>query len=527
MRCSNVGRTLAVCFVPIGVTLMFAAQSARAQFVCVDNAASLQGASAAGSASNFACGSSANASGINSFNTATGGVANASGDASANTAAGRSSNASGAGSQNFAGGVNANASGDGSFNTATGSNANASGSGGRNSAYGVLANASGTNSYNTAAGYNADASGAGSVNTAIGQGAVASGAGTHNTAVGAGAVATGADSAAFGYGATATFSNSTAIGPGAVATAANQMTFGNAGVTAYRFQQLPSIAGAGTDKLVSVDASGNLRAIAAPSGIAIVNDLTTGGTAAALSAQQGVVLNGLAATAQTTANTAITVATNATTLANTAITNATAAQTTANTALANAATAQNTASSATVLANNAQTTANSALTNAAGAQTTANTARVEAAAAQTTANGALQRSGGAMSGAIDMGGNAIANLATPVAAGDAANKGYVDSQLAAVSGGLATLNSKLSDVSNRADRATQGVAMAFAMAGTPTLMPSETFAISGNWGGYEGKSGLAFGAAYKLDASVQLNGGFAYGVNENTVGGRVGVRMGW
>ena len=54
-------------------------------------------------------------------------------------------------------------------------------------------------------------------------------------------------------------------------------------------------------------------------------------------------------------------------------------------------------------------------------------------AVQQVADGALQTSGGSMSGALNMSGNAITNVATPVSAGGAANKGYVDSVAAAVS----------------------------------------------------------------------------------------------
>ena len=58
-------------------------------------------------------------------------------------------------------------------------------------------------------------------------------------------------------------------------------------------------------------------------------------------------------------------------------------------------------------------------------------------AVQTVADGALQRSGGAMTGQIDMGGNRITNLGAPVAASDAATRGYVDGVAAA---GTATTN---------------------------------------------------------------------------------------
>ena len=43
------------------------------------------------------------------------------------------------------------------------------------------------------------------------------------------------------------------------------------------------------------------------------------------------------------------------------------------------------------------------------------------------ANGALQKSGGEMTGSIDMGGNGIANLGIPIEDSDAVTKSYVDS----------------------------------------------------------------------------------------------------
>lgn len=51
--------------------------------------------------------------------------------------------------------------------------------------------------------------------------------------------------------------------------------------------------------------------------------------------------------------------------------------------------------------------------------------------------------------------------------------------------------------------------------------------MSGNWGTYEGENGLAMNAAVRLAKNVQLNGGVAWGLNNDTAGGRVGVRVGW
>jgi hypothetical protein len=51
--------------------------------------------------------------------------------------------------------------------------------------------------------------------------------------------------------------------------------------------------------------------------------------------------------------------------------------------------------------------------------------------------------------------------------------------------------------------------------------------MTGNWGTFAGESGLAMNAAVRLAKNVQLNGGVAYGLNEDIAGGRVGVRVGW
>jgi hypothetical protein len=89
------------------------------------------------------------------------------------------------------------------------------------------------------------------------------------------------------------------------------------------------------------------------------------------------------------------------------------------------------------------------------------------------------------------------------------------------------INSRITSVGARADKAVTGVAMAFAAAGVPSLVPGERFAVMGNWGSFEGENGLALNAALRLSANMQLNGGVAYGVSEDIAGGRVGLRYGW
>jgi hypothetical protein len=89
------------------------------------------------------------------------------------------------------------------------------------------------------------------------------------------------------------------------------------------------------------------------------------------------------------------------------------------------------------------------------------------------------------------------------------------------------INARINDVDGRTTKALNGVSMAFAMAGTPWLLPTERFAVSMDYGTFQGTNALALTAAYRLGTNVQANGGLAYGANGGGVGGRAGVRVGW
>ena len=124
-------------------------------------------------------------------------------------------------------------------------------------------------------------------------------------------------------------------------------------------------------------------------------------------------------------------------------------------------------------------------------------------------------------------------LVTSNANGDLAAHSFADLGLA-TSSDLASINQRLDGVDarvNRLDarvnRANEGVAMAFAMAGVPTVLPHEKIAVTANWGNFEGENGFAAGAALRLDQSWQLNAGVAAGSSGHTFGSRVGVRLGW
>jgi hypothetical protein len=97
----------------------------------------------------------------------------------------------------------------------------------------------------------------------------------------------------------------------------------------------------------------------------------------------------------------------------------------------------------------------------------------------------------------------------------------------ATAGDLNAINARLNDIGGMTDKALTGVAMAFAMAGVPNLMPHEKFAIAVNYGTFQGRHGVAFNSALKLHDNVQFTAGVGYGANERLVGGRAGLRFGW
>jgi hypothetical protein len=109
--------------------------------------------------------------------------------------------------------------------------------------------------------------------------------------------------------------------------------------------------------------------------------------------------------------------------------------------------------------------------------------------------------------------------------GDMGIAGTAD--IAGINGQIAGINSRLNDLDGRSSKALNGVSMAFAMSGTPWVMPTESFAMSLNWGTFQGTNALAWSGALRLGDNVQANGGIAYGTNGGGVGGRVGVRIGW
>jgi hypothetical protein len=116
-----------------------------------------------------------------------------------------------------------------------------------------------------------------------------------------------------------------------------------------------------------------------------------------------------------------------------------------------------------------------------------------------------------------MGGNIVHDVATPVSATDAANKGYVDA-------GIGAVNARVNDAFRKIDQNTQGIAVAMAMGGL-ALPDSKNVAIGANVGFYDDKQAIAVQGAVRLGPIFMINGGVGMGVNDtSSVGGRVGIQ---
>jgi hypothetical protein len=114
---------------------------------------------------------------------------------------------------------------------------------------------------------------------------------------------------------------------------------------------------------------------------------------------------------------------------------------------------------------------------------------------------------------VDFGNNIVHGVDDPLVATDAANKRYVDSEIAKLD-----------------DELSAGIAMATALE-NPDLTGRETFGVMVNYGNYEGSSAIAVTAMGVLGYNVlepgdrvSLGGGVGFSTDEGQVGGRVGLQ---
>src|SRR5262245_8619179 len=83
---------------------------------------------------------------------------------------------------------------------------------------------------------------------------------------------------------------------------------------------------------------------------------------------------------------------------------------------------------------------------------------------------------------------------TPAGLGLASLTNAIKSQLTGINSQLGGINTR-NDLDGRTTKALNGVSMAFAIAGTPWLLPTERFAVSMDWGTFQGINAVALNAA--------------------------------
>ena len=75
---------------------------------------------------------------------------------------------------------------------------------------------------------------------------------------------------------------------------------------------------------------------------------------------------------------------------------------------------------------------------------------------------------------------------------------------------------------------TEGVAMAIALGGSGSILPDNmNFAVSTNFGTFQGQNAVGFSGVARLTDHTFLNGGVGTGLNQGTYGGRAGVTFAW
>ena len=235
------------------------------------------------------------------------------------------------------------------------------------------------------------------------------------------------------------------------------------------------------------------------------NNAATATTTANTALTNSTTAIGTANTALSTANTASSNASAAVATANTASSNASAAVSTANTASSNATTAVNTANAATATANSATSTANTALSTANAATSTANAASAAATNAVNTANAASS----AASSAVSTANTASTNASNAVTTANTASSNATTAVNTANSA-VATANSAAAAVANAVIYTI--VANVAAIPASPSNNTAievanstgiESFTpLAGKPGGFVGNSGLSVRIIYSTSGST-------------------------
>lgn len=201
---------------------------------------------------------------------------------------------------------------------------------------------------------------------------------------------------------------------------------------------------------------------------------------------------------------------------------------------------------------------------------------LDAASGNVTVGGDLEVKSG---NTVDFRGNTIQGVGAPGSDTDAANRKYVDDEVAGVSGDVTALSvdvnaldervttevteikgsiddldervskteldvttlferdasqqRQIDGLKKRDDELAEGIAIALSL-DAPVFQPGQTFAMRAGWGNFDGSDAFGMTAAGLLDkgsfgpkSTVTLDGGVGFGLQQNTVAGKAGVSFGW
>jgi hypothetical protein len=109
---------------------------------------------------------------------------------------------------------------------------------------------------------------------------------------------------------------------------------------------------------------------------------------------------------------------------------------------------------------------------------------------------------------------------------DANAIGGLDNRVSSLESRTTNLEANVLTLRRDVRRSFEGSAMALAMAGA-VLPADKNFALSANWGNFQGENGFAATAAARLNQNVIVHGGVGLGTNRGTVGGRAGMTFAW
>ncbi len=105
--------------------------------------------------------------------------------------------------------------------------------------------------------------------------------------------------------------------------------------------------------------------------------------------------------------------------------------------------------------------------------------------------------------------------------------------ISAINREIAGIDGRLDGAFNRIDQNEEGLAVSIALS-DPDLFNGQKFALKGNWGTFEGSNALGFTARgllaqnlFGTNSQLTMSGGLGFGLDGDTMGGRVSTQIGW